>query len=236
MSRGVVTNWDLAESLWSNMLEAANLTNLDSTSILVAQSIKADHQERLALAKLLFEKFHVPSLCLANSAMLSVLASGRTSGLAVECGAGITSTVPVFEGFALKHAVTSMDFGGQDISTNLRKSFFEKGIEIDLQASMFIKEKLAFCNGYKSADLLSTQREKCTFPLPDGIEVTVDSRILRDCTDALFYNPKLPSNGLVSQVQESIVLCDDSIKSELTHNIILSGGNSMLPGVTACTD
>jgi hypothetical protein len=143
----------------------------------------------------------------------------------------LCATVPVFEGYALKHAIISMDYGGQDVSAQLRKLFADKGINVDISTAKFIKEKLAYCSGYKSVDLESTQKEKMTFPLPDGNEVTVDTRIMHECSDHLFVNPRMPSGGLVSQLHESIVLCDDSIKNELAHNIILSGGTSMLPGM-----
>ncbi len=223
-------DWDMMEALWGNLFETASIASLDNVSVLSTESIKAEHFDRVQLAKLLFETFHVPSLCIANTATLSILASGRTSGLAVECGAGLTATVPVFEGFALKHAVISMDYGGQDISAQLRKLFSDKGIAIDITTAKFIKEKLSYCSGFKSKDLESSQKEKMTFPLPDGNEVTVDTRIMHECTDHLFANQRVPSGGLINQVHESIILCDDSIKSELSHNIILSGGTSMLPG------
>ena len=45
-----------------------------------------------------------------------MFASGRTTGIAVECGAGVTSSVPVFEGLALSHAAVYSDFGGQEIT------------------------------------------------------------------------------------------------------------------------
>eukprot|EP01042_Synura_sphagnicola_P000665 gene665-737_t len=49
-------------------------------------------------------------MCVGNTAPLSLFASGRTTGVVVECGAGLTSTVPVFEGLALTHAsITTED-------------------------------------------------------------------------------------------------------------------------------
>ena len=230
VNRGVVKDWDLMEKLWHNLLDMANMTVLDSTSMLVVESVKSTMADRVKLADMLFETFHVPSICIANSASLSVIASGRTTGLVVECGAGLTTAVPVYEGFVLKHAVTYMDYGGQDVSANLRKSFLDKNIQLDISAAKFIKERLAFVHGYQSQDMEQTYSEKLTFCLPDGNDVTVDSKVFRECTDSLFVNNKTPSGGLVSQVHESIVLCDESVKSDLAHNIILSGGSTLLPG------
>lgn len=230
VSRGAVKDWDLMEKLWHNLLDVTGLTTVDSTSMLVVESIKSTAADRAKWAEILFDTFHVPSICIANSATLSVFASGRTSGLVVECGAGITTTVPVYEGFVLKHAVTYMDFAGQDVTVNLRKSFLDKSIQLDVSGAKFLKERLAFVNGYQTKDMEQTYSEKLTFNLPDGNEVTVESKVFKECTESLFVNSKTPSGGLVSQVHESIVLCDDSVKSDLAHNIIMSGGSTMLPG------
>lgn len=33
------------------------------------------------------------------------------------------------------------------------------------------------------------------------------------------------------QVWDSLALCDDSIKKDLMHNVLLSGGTSLIPGL-----
>jgi actin len=53
----------------------------------------------------MFECFNVPSLYLANQAVLALYSSGRTSGLILDSGAGVTNTVPIYEGYAMPHAV-----------------------------------------------------------------------------------------------------------------------------------
>jgi len=228
--RGVVKDWDLMEKLWHNLVENTNLSNLDSTSVLIIESVKSSVSDRSHWAELLFNTFHCPSICFGNSASLSVFASGRTTGVAVECGSGLTSTVPVFEGLVLKHATITMDYAGQDISINLRRLFGEKNIPIDLNAAKVIKEKLAHTQGFRNKDMEHTQKDVVTFSLPDGNDVTVETKVLRECTDPLFTNNKISTGGLVPQLHESIVLCDDALKRELSQNIITSGGTSMIPG------
>jgi len=53
----------------------------------------------------MFETFNVPSLYLAIQAVLALYSSGRTTGLVLDSGAGVTHTVPIYEGYALPHAV-----------------------------------------------------------------------------------------------------------------------------------
>ena len=201
----------------------------DEVSIMLIESPKSTVHDRTKWAEMMFEVFRAPSLCIGNSASLTVFASGRTTGLAVECGAGITSTTPIFEGLALKHAAISIDYGGQDITMNLKKLFNDKNIEIDLPSAKIVKEKLAFVAGS-----IRTTEPTSTFCLPDGTDVTIETKILSACTDSFFVNKKTGTEGLINQVHESIVLCDDSVKRDLAHNIIISGGTSMIPGLK-CT-
>jgi actin-related protein len=44
----------------------------------------------------MFETFDVPGFYLANQATLSVIASGKPTGLVVDCGHSFTSAIPVF--------------------------------------------------------------------------------------------------------------------------------------------
>lgn len=60
----------------------------------------------------MFNKFRVESLSLINTAVLSLFSTGKTSGIVVECGEGVSYTVPVFEGYALPHAIHKLDIAG----------------------------------------------------------------------------------------------------------------------------
>ena len=78
---------------------------------------KTDHVSRHKLAEIMFESMNVPSFYLSNQSVLSLFASGRTTGLVIDCGAGVTSTVPIYEGYAVPHAIRRNDFAGNDIDT-----------------------------------------------------------------------------------------------------------------------
>lgn len=56
----------------------------------------ARHRERLA--ELAFETLHVPALHVAATPTLALYGAGRTTGLVVEVGDGVTSATPIYEG------------------------------------------------------------------------------------------------------------------------------------------
>jgi actin len=240
--RGAINDWDEMETLWRTISETVNLTHRNSdgsdnwnisevTSVFLVESNKTTAADRAKWAELLFETYHAPSICMGNSSTLSIFASGRTSGLAVECGAGHTSTVPIFEGLALKHAIFCVDHGGQDISYNLKRIFNEKGVNMDMASAKAAKERMAFAYGHTSRDMPHTTESSAVFSLPDGTDVTLDSKMFRQCTESLFVTDNSVTGGLVNSVYESIALCDESVRRDLANNIILSGGTSMLPGL-----
>jgi actin-related protein len=56
-----------------------------------------------------------------NTAALSMYSTGKVSGLIVESGEALTYTVPIFEGYALPHAMMQLNVAGQDVTEQLIK-------------------------------------------------------------------------------------------------------------------
>jgi actin-related protein len=99
---------------------------------MVVESPSVPAQDRAKLAEMLFETLRVTSVCFANSAALSLLASGRVSGLSVETGAGVTHVCPVFQGLVLTHAQKRIEIGGQDISSAVCQALRQNGVQIEV--------------------------------------------------------------------------------------------------------
>jgi len=76
----------------------------------------------------MFEDFKVPRYYVAIQAVLSLYSSGRTTGLVIDSGDGITHTVPVFEGYSLPHAIERNQLAGRDLTFHMQKLLNEIGL------------------------------------------------------------------------------------------------------------
>merc|ERR1711972_1037736 len=102
---------------------------------------------REKMTQIMFETFNVPKLYISIQAVLSLYASGRTTGLVVDSGDGVTHMVPIYEGYALPHAVQRLDLAGWDLTDWMVKLLKEKNefrpqTSAEIEIAKTIKEKL----------------------------------------------------------------------------------------------
>eukprot|EP00121_Abeoforma_whisleri_P012790 Awhi_evm1s11809 len=63
------------------------------------------------MTQIMFETFNVPFLYMANKSTLALFASERKTGVVLDCGAGNCSSLPIYEGYGIPHALQQVDIG-----------------------------------------------------------------------------------------------------------------------------
>jgi actin-related protein len=101
------------------------------------------------MTKILFETCNVPSFYVDNQAVLSLYASGRTTGIVVDSGEDFTHTVPIYEGYALHHATLRTDLAGKKITGSYVKIINKDlgmnfSTEAEIEIVRDIKERLGY--------------------------------------------------------------------------------------------
>ncbi|CAK5029191.1 unnamed protein product [Meloidogyne enterolobii] len=254
IKRGIITNWDDMERIWHHTFYNELRLEPMEHAVLLTEAPNNPKANREKMTEIMFETFKIPSMYVANQAVLSLYGSGRTTGVVINSGYDVTHIVPVYECYAISPAILHLDFAGNDLTDYLmkvaflsflfNKSVFKKIINEHSRYSVIkttereivgkIKEKLCYVAlDFKQEMSKAASSLEKKYELPDKDVITIGNECFR-CPEALFQPSFLGMNmnGIHETCFNSIMKCDKSLSKELFANIVLSGGTTMYPGIS----
>jgi len=241
IEHGMVKDWGDMEKVWHYTFFDALRVNPEEHPCIVSEAPMNPKKNRERMVEMLFEKFCCPATYVVVQAVMSLYSYGKTTGCVLDSGDGVTHVVPVYEGFTMPHAIQRLDLAGRDLSEYMIKILTESGHAMSSSSEKEIvrhmKETCCYvCPDGLSEEVRKAQRQPVDFEkiytLPDGRDVNIVQERFR--VPEVLFNPLLSGRELPG-IHEAAYRCiqdsDIDVRRDLYKNLVLSGGNTLFPGI-----
>ncbi|XP_008142996.1 actin-like protein 7B [Eptesicus fuscus] len=237
LKHGIVVDWDCVQNIWEYIFHKAMKILPEEHAVLVSDPPLSPSSNREKYAELLFETFGIPAMHVTSQSLLSIYSYGKTTGLVVESGHGVSNVVPISEGNVLPGLTGHVDYAGSDLTNYLLQLLIKAGHKFtkddDLHILDHIKKMCCYSAFQPEEELgLDLEELRVDYELPDGKVITIGHERFQ-CAEMLFKPTLVGSSqpGLPALTATCLGHCQEAgFKEEMAANVLLCGGCTMLEG------
>lgn len=236
IEHGVVTNWDDMEALWHYIFkEKLDISSKDRNVVLTEPSVNPTIN-REKMVQIMFETFEASGVSVINQPLLALYASGRTSGLVLDCGFGLTQVVPVLEGHVVSEGIVTSKLAGNNLTLHMAEMMSQRG-GFSFHSNAMTEDadalKKMCCYVAQNFDQELRDIAEKSYNLPHGEiikSINLGSERIK-CPEGLFkpYLLGTDESGVHEKIYHSILKCDRNIHEVIYANIVLAGGSTLFP-------
>ncbi|KAG1453535.1 hypothetical protein G6F56_007549 [Rhizopus delemar] len=137
---GMIEDWEAVEQIWDTTFRSMLGIQPEEHPLLCTEPAWNTKENREKTMELAFDTFSFPAFYLAQDAVMTAFSVGRGTALVLDSGAGITSAVPVYEGYVLKKGILRQPVGG-DLLTEHIKQHLERELNYRVTPHYAIAKK-----------------------------------------------------------------------------------------------
>lgn len=230
IEQGIVTEWGAMEKIWEYTFSQVLRLEPSSQTVLLADCPLNPKSNREYAMEIMFDSFSTQAVYMKQTAVLSLYASGRSTGLVLESGDGVTHAVPIHEGFSLEDRVQRLDVSGREVTQVLERQLETEDLRLesfaDLDVLQDIKEKLCYVAlDYESECQKPIQDVQAEYTLPDGSIITV-GHARSQAAEAMFDPQRVleleaKAEGVCEMAASCVNTSDIDLRAALARNIVL---------------
>jgi actin beta/gamma 1 len=231
LEKDVIVNWEAMKKVWKHTFDQLGV-NPANHPVLMTETPLNFKRNREETVRILFETFNVPAVYLAMDSVLALYDCDRTTGVVLNLGEEVSHVVPIYEGFALLHAILRIDIGAVNLKSYLAKLLSEQGYSLSPTANNNdleqIKEKLC----YIALDYDREQVNPQTFTTSTGKTIKIGKERFQ-VPEALLQPSfvDMEAAGIHETIYLGICKCDLDMRSMLYKNIVVVGSNTKFQGL-----
>lgn len=238
IEHGITKDWDYFTKIINHIYQHELHIEPTEHPVLITTKELTPKRQYEEMIKIMFETFNVPSFYVSKQGFLSLLSTGRATGISCDIGEGVSQFTPIYEGCEIGRSVQCNNFAGHELTEWLQQLLYDRGyisLSSEKEIVRDIKEKYT----YVALDFDEEMRKAksssdcdVSFKIQNGNDITISDERFR-CPELLFkpFFNGFEFDGLDKTIYDVIMNCNYDIRNDLFSNIVLTGGSSLFNGL-----